>query len=70
MKTRERYQFIIKYQAKPLKGKERKLDKKLDTDIKRLLKSYGYKFIGSGFDFTNEFRDMEFWFVPLTKERV
>ena len=60
MKIRNRYKFIIMYQTLPTKaGKEKQIDKKLEKSIKNLAKIYGYRFIGSGYDFTNKRRDME-----------
>lgn len=61
MKIRNRYKFIIMYQALPMKtGKARQINKKLEKDLKKLVKLCGYRFIGSGYDFTNKRRDMEF----------
>ena len=61
MKIRNRYKFIVMYQVVPTKtGKARQIDKKMEKDIKDLAKKYGYRFIGSGYDFTNKRRDMEF----------
>ena len=61
MKTRNRYKFIIMYQALPTKaGKERQIDKKLEESIKDLVKLCGYRFVGSGYNLIRKQRDMEF----------
>ena len=60
---KKRYKFIVTYQALPTKqGKERKVNRNFEGALKRLATAYGYnEFIGSGYDFTNERRDMGFW---------
>ena len=58
----KRYKFIVMYEATPTKtGKVRTVNKQLEADIKRVVKKYGYKFIGEGYDFTNERKDIEYW---------
>jgi len=44
----------IKYKIK------RRNDPGLDRDLRKLLKKHGFKYIGSGFDLCNNWRDMQF----------
>ena len=37
------------------------IDKKLDNTLEKLVKSFGWKFEGSGFDFKTEVRDLVFY---------
>jgi len=61
LKESKKYNFIIMYQALPTKSTPcRVINKKLESSIKKLLLSHGYKFVGSGYDFTNERRDIQY----------
>jgi hypothetical protein len=46
--------FIVKYV--PFKGRT-----KFEIALKKLAREYGFKFIGSGYDKTNNSRDIEWW---------
>ncbi len=60
MKIRKRYKFIVMYQPIPKYVKEKQIDTKLERDIRKVAEQYGYRFIGSGYDFTNKRRDLEY----------
>ena len=62
MKKKKELKLKIRYNFIPeLKPDEWKLADKLDKEIEKVAKKFGFKFEGSGFDFHTKIRDLTFY---------